>query len=146
MVTRKESRYGIELTNLRAEMFSLPKLIHIDRLDTIGRELGVLRRHYQSYTRLIDRLLEPQSATAASLQNSQVVSAASQLSLDTVRPVVVERESLMGVSLSGAARVRFKRLRDLIELYALSEVEEYVKVKEGLVAMVSRTPSPRGRC
>lgn len=43
----------------------------------------------------------------------------------------------MGVSLSSAARVRFKRLRDLIELYALNEVEEYVKQKEGLVAMVS---------
>lgn len=118
-------------------MFSLPRLQHIDRLDTIGKELGVLRRHYESYTRLIDRLLEPQTASAASLQNSQVVSAASQVSLDTIRPVVVERESLMGVSLSSAARVRFKRLRDLIELYALSEVEEYVKQKEGLVAMVS---------
>ncbi|KAF2159114.1 hypothetical protein M409DRAFT_71241 [Zasmidium cellare ATCC 36951] len=139
LVTRKESRYPLELATLRTQMFSLPRLTHIDRLDTIGLELGILRRHYESYTRLIDRLLEPQTASAASLQNSQVVSAASQVSLSgsgsVGRPVVVERESLMGVSLGGAARVRFKRLRDLIELYALREVEEYVKQKEALVAM-----------
>ena len=42
---------------------------------------------------------------------------------------------MLGVSLSSPARVRFKRLRDLIELYALSEVEEYLKQKESLVSM-----------
>ena len=137
LITRKESRYGVELNNLRAEMFQLPKLCHIDRLDSIGKELGVLRRHYESYNRIIDRLLEPQTATAASLQNSRIMTEASQSSLDTIRPLVAERESLLGVSLSSAARVRFKRLRDLIDLYALSEVEEYIKQKDALVAMVS---------
>lgn len=79
-MTRKESRYGIELSKLRSEMFQQPKLIHIDRLDLIGKELSVLKRHYESYDRLIDRILEPQMASAASLQNSQVVSAGSQMS------------------------------------------------------------------
>lgn len=143
LVTRKESRYGIELGKLRDEMFEQPKLVHIDRLDSLGKELGVLRRHYESYDRILDRLLEPQHASAASLQNSHVVSGsgASQLSADTVRPIVTEQDSLMGVSFSSAARVRFRRLRDLIDLYALSEVEEYIKQKESLVAMVIIRPS-----
>ncbi|CAK3961583.1 hypothetical protein AC579_9000 [Lecanosticta acicola] len=139
LVTRKESRYGVELTNLREDMFSLPKLVHIDRLDSLGKELGVLKRHYESHDRIIDRLLEPQHASAASLQNSQVGvgSSASQVSVDTVRPAVLvtESQSLMGVSLSSAARVRFRRLKDMIDLYALQEVEEYIKQKEALVAM-----------
>ena len=135
LVTRKESRYGVELAALRAEMFIAPKLCHIDRLDGVGRELGVLRRHYQGYTRIIDRLLEPRKVTSASLQNSHVVSEASQLSLLTVRPVVLERDSMLGVSLSSATIARFRRLKDLIELYALSEVDEYLKQKDSLVAM-----------
>lgn len=137
LVTRKESRYGIELSKLRADMFDLPKLEHIDRLDRMGKELAVLRRHYEAYNRIIDRLLETQIASAASLQNSQVVMRTSQASMDTVRPFVTERRSLMGVSLGSAARVRFRRLRDLIDLYALSEVEGYIKQKEAMVSMVS---------
>lgn len=134
LVARKESRYGVELGSLRAQMFKSPKLCHIDRLDCIGKELGVLKRHYLSYNRIIDRLLEPQVATSASLQGSHVLSDASELSsLNTVRPLVTEKESLLGVSLTSAARSRFRRLKDLIDLYALSEVEEYLKQKDSLV-------------
>ena len=133
LITRRESRYGIELNKLRSEMFESPKLSHIDRLDSIGKELGVLRRHFEGYNRIIERLLEPQNATTASLQNSRVLT--SQTSLDTVRPLVTEKESMLGVSLSSPARVRFRRLKDLIDLYALSEVEEYLKQKESLAAM-----------
>lgn len=135
LITRKESRYGVELSELRAQMFQMPKLCHIDRLDNIGKELGVLKRHYQSYDRIIDRLLQPRVATSASLQGSRIVGEASQTSLDTVRPLVTEKESMLGVSLSSAARVRFERLKDLIDLYALSEVEEYIKQKDSLIAM-----------
>jgi Mg2+ and Co2+ transporter CorA len=135
LITRRESRYGLELNTLRAQMFQSPKLCHIDRLDSIGKELGVLKRHYSSYNRIIDRLLEPPSATSASLQNSLVMSEDSHTSLDTIRPIVPEKESLLGISLSSAARMRLKRLHDLIDLYALSEVEEYIKQKDSLVSM-----------
>ncbi|KAI7469508.1 hypothetical protein KC357_g6439 [Hortaea werneckii] len=136
LITRKESRYGIELTDLRKQMMLSPQLSHIDRLDGIGRELGVLKRHYQSYTRIVDRLLEPRPATAASLENSRIASSeTSQASLDTVRPLITERESMLGVSLSSAARLRFKRFKDQIDLYALSEVDDYMKQKESLIAM-----------
>jgi hypothetical protein len=101
----EESRYGAELNELRKQMYDCPRLHHIERLDSIGRELGVLRRHYESYTRIVERLLEPQSASGASLQNSQVVSSDSRVSLDTVRPIVLEKESMLGVALSSASRV-----------------------------------------
>lgn len=135
LIARKESRYGVELSSLRSEMFQAPKLCHIDRLDNIGKELGVLKRHYSSYNRIIDRLLEPRGATSASLQNSRVATEASQSSLNTIRPLVTEKESMLGVSLSSAVRVRFKRLKDQIDLYALSEVEEYLKQKDSLITM-----------
>ena len=135
LITRRESRYGVELNNLRTEMFDSPKLCHIDRLDSIGKELGVLKRHFESYNRIIDRLLEQQTATTASLQASRVLTEMSSTSLDTVRQLVTEKESMLGVSLSSPARVRFRRLRDLIDLYALSEVQEYIKQKESLAAL-----------
>ncbi|KAK3708870.1 hypothetical protein LTR37_011200 [Vermiconidia calcicola] len=136
LITRRESRYGLELNSLRKEMFQAPKLCHIDRLDTIGKELGLLKRHYESYNRIIDRLLEPQTATSASLANSRIVgSETSQMSVNTVRAIMTERESMLGVSLTSATRARFKRLCDLIDLYALSEIEGYIKQKDSLVMM-----------
>jgi hypothetical protein len=142
LITRKESRYGTELSSLRRDMLAAPKLAHIDRLDRIGKELGVLRRHYEAYNRLIERVLEPVAPTIASLENSRVVSESSDAgSVDTVRGIglVTEKESMLGVSLSSPARVRFARLKDLIDLYALNEIEEYLKQKESLVSLVCST-------
>lgn len=140
LITRKESRYGRELASLRRDMIAAPKLAHIDRLDRIGKELGVLRRHYEAYNRLIARVMEPVAPTNASLENSRVVSDSSDArSIDTVRGVglVTEKDSMLGVSLSSPSRVRFARLKDLIDLYALNEIEEYLKQKESLVSLVS---------
>lgn len=147
LITRKESRYGTELASLRRDMLAAPKLAHIDRLDRIGKELGVLRRHYEAYTRLIERVLEPVAPTNASLANSRVVGEdrdSDTRSMDTVRGIgiVREQQSMLGVSLSSPARVRFARLKDLIDLYALNEIEEYLKQKESLVSLVSSTPNP----
>ena len=138
LITRKESRYGLELTHLRTEMFHSPTLNHIDRLDSIGKELNILKRHYESYNRLIDRLLEPQQASTASIQNMRIShnETASQTSLSTIRPLnQTDPSSTLGVSLPSPARVRFTRLRDLIDLYALSEVAEYLQQKDSLVTM-----------
>ena len=158
LVTRRESRYGRELERLRAQMFKCPKLSHVDKLDHVGRELSVLKRHYGALLRLIDRVIAPQKASLASLANSRVVSKASGQSLSggyvvDARTgvqdsrggdgdvegvaVVVEADSLLGVGISSAARVRFERLRDMIALYALSECEDYLHQKEELVQMVS---------
>lgn len=135
LIIRRDSRYDIELAELRKQMFIQPTLAHIDRLDTIGKELGVLRRHYHCYIRVIDRLIETPRPSDASVEISHIAGRSSQTSFDTVRPLVTERQSTLGVSLSSAARLRFARLKDLIDLYALSEVEEYIKRKDSLVTM-----------
>ncbi|KAK4923899.1 hypothetical protein LTR28_012455, partial [Elasticomyces elasticus] len=136
LVTRQESQYGVELSQLREDMFRKPELQHIDRLDQISCQLGVLKRLYASYERIINRVLEQQTATPASLANSKVVSEASRESLrDPTDPKLTEAESMLGVSLSSAARVRFERLKDLINLYAVSEIQEYLHQKDSLVTM-----------
>jgi hypothetical protein len=101
----------------------------------------LLRRHYEAYNRLIARVMEPVAPTNASLENSRIVSDSSDArSIDTVRglPILTERDSMLGVSLSSPSRMRFARLKDLIDLYALNEIEEYLKQKESLVSLVSR--------
>jgi hypothetical protein len=50
-------------------------------------------------------------------------------------PMVPEADSLLGVSLSSAAKVRFERLKDRILLYALSEIDECLAQKDSLVMM-----------
>ena len=110
------------------------ELLHIDRLHHIGRQLAVLKRLYQSYELLIERVLEKQEATLASLKNSHIASGPD--SLQSSRHQIMEAESLLGVSLSSAAKVRFARLRTAIRLYALSEIQECIDQKESLVMMV----------
>lgn len=84
LVTSKESRYGIELQRVRNEMFKSPRLAHIDHLDKIGCQLAVLKRHYESYLRLVNRVVEPQKASVASLaNNTRVASKDSRQSLSS---------------------------------------------------------------
>jgi len=118
-------------------MFKQPSLELIDRLDQVSNQLGVLKRHYNSYIRIIERTIEPPATTIASLSNSQIVTKSSQASLSDSKPLVTEQASLLGVSLSSAARVRFERLKDMINLYALSEVKDYLHQKDSLTQMVS---------
>lgn len=117
------------------------ELSHVDRLHHIGRQLAVLKRVYRSYELIIDRVLKKQEATLASLKNSHVVSGVDSLASSVPQvgssPHVPEAESLLGVSLSSAARARFERLKDRIMLYALSEIQECLDQKDSLVMMVS---------
>jgi hypothetical protein len=119
-------------------------LTHVDQLHHIGCQLAVLKRVYQSYELIIERVLKKQEATLASLKNSRIVSGADSLasSLPQVgSPQIPEADSLLGVSLSSAARVRFERLKDRIKLYALSEIQECIDQKESLVMMVGLLPA-----
>ena len=114
------------------------ELKHIDRLHHIGRQLSVLKRLYQSYDSIVDHVLEKQTATMASLANSHIVTAnEGSEQLSSSQPQVIEEESLLGVSLSSAARVRFLRLKHRIRLFALSEIQDCLEQKESLVLMVS---------
>ncbi|OCL10498.1 hypothetical protein AOQ84DRAFT_426903 [Glonium stellatum] len=133
LVARREHQYAAELDKLRKDMLVKAELGHVDRLHEIGRQLAVLKRVYTGYELIIDRVLKKQEATLASLKNSYIVSGAD--SLASSNPQVAVIESLLGVSLSSAARVRFERLKDRIRLYALSEIQECLDQKNSLVMM-----------
>ncbi|KAF2862817.1 hypothetical protein K470DRAFT_255722 [Piedraia hortae CBS 480.64] len=131
IVTRRENGYRDEIALIRQQMFEKPTLAHIDRLDTIGNELKVLKRHYTGYKRIIERLVEMQDDTQRihNLPRSE-----SHDSVNTIRPQPVQPQT-PGVALGSAAKIRFRRLQDLIDLYALDELEEYIQQKESLVGM-----------
>ncbi|KAL5393486.1 hypothetical protein DPSP01_000302 [Paraphaeosphaeria sporulosa] len=139
LVTRREHGYAAELDRLRREMLVRANLEHVDQLHHIGCQLSVLKRVYLAYEMIIDRVLKKQEATLASLKNSHIVSGmeslASSIPINSSGPQVPEADSLLGVSLSSAARARFERLKDRIKLYALSEIQECIDQKDSLVMM-----------
>lgn len=119
-------------------MFQRAELAHISRLHHIGRQLAVLKRMYQSYEQIIDRVLEKHEATIASLKNSHVIASGGDGGAESLNSSqVAESQSFLGVSLSSAARSRFERLKYRIRLYALSEIEECLSQKDNLVTMVT---------
>ncbi|KAF2657488.1 hypothetical protein K491DRAFT_626337 [Lophiostoma macrostomum CBS 122681] len=140
LVTRRDHGYAAELDRLRREMLVKANLTHVDQLHHIGCQLSVLKRVYQSYGLIIERVLKKQEATIASLKNSHIVSGVESLAsslphMSSPGPQIPEADSLLGVSLSSAARVRFERLKDRIALYALSEIQQCIDQKESLVMM-----------
>lgn len=155
LVTRRDSRYNKALQDIvsslphmlstiadcmkRVEMFQKPQLGHINRLDQVGSELNVLKRHYKSYIRIIDRITELSSGTESNtLSSSQVT--ARMIEDDeghlVMPPMHSTSTALIGVDPGPAAYVRFERLKDMITLYALSEVKDYLEKKQTLVDMV----------
>ncbi|KAF2842119.1 hypothetical protein M501DRAFT_927945 [Patellaria atrata CBS 101060] len=138
LLARQEHPYASKLNKLREEMLQTASLSHIEQLHYIGRQLSVLKRIYQSYELIIDRVLEKQEASLASLKNSHIVSSPESLESSTAdgrAHQILEHQSLLGVSISSAARVRFERLKHRIRLYALSEIQECIDQKESLVMM-----------
>jgi hypothetical protein len=118
-------------------MLTKAELQHVDRLHHLGCQLGVLKRVYQGYNLLIDRLLGKREVTLASLQNSHVLqSGAESMANSQPHGNLAEDLSLLGVALSSAAKVRFERLQHRMQLYALNEVTECLAQKDSLVMMV----------
>ncbi|KAI9820008.1 MAG: hypothetical protein M1827_006579 [Pycnora praestabilis] len=129
LVTRKQ--YGAELGQLRRWMLEKAELEHINRLHHIGRQLAVLKRIYQSYGLIIDRVLERKMAVTPRVGPN---TAHDTHILD---PAVntTSADNNLRASLSTAAIVRFERLKDRINLYATSEIQECIDQKEALVMM-----------
>ena len=123
-------------------MFSTAELGHIDELHHYGRQLAVLKRMYSSYDIIIDRVLAGlrsgqmgHSQPSDSMREYEASSHQSQ----TPYPPQREREASLtpyGVSLSIAASKRFERLKDRINLFALSEIQDCIDEKEALVLLV----------
>lgn len=159
LVARREHKYAAALDGLRAEMLEKAELSHVERLHRIGRQLSVLKRLYQSYEVIIDRVLEKQETTLASLKNSHILAltddggpGGGSTTLDGEEGSycassnvhqIGEDISMLGVALSSAARARFKRLKYRTRLYAISEIDECLSQKESLVMMVSKKQTQR---
>ena len=131
-------------------MFEVADLRNIDQLNHYGRQLAVLKRIYQSYDLIIRRLLELQRPSELGTPTtnptfdddaSAIVQSRGRAVESDVSDVVVDLdESSYGVPLAKAAIVRFQRLKDRINLYALSEIQECLDEKETLVMLVSVSP------
>ena len=113
-------------------MFRKPVVDHIEKLHCIGQQLSVLKKIYQSYALIIERILERQKPVDMS-NSTQLL----KQNIDEDTSMLTAQTRSYAVSLSSAATVRFERLRDRIQLYALSEIQECIDEKEALVFLVS---------
>lgn len=111
-------------------MFERARLSKIKQLHQTGRHLAVLKRIYQSYNLIIDRILSRQQSPTAALAEET-----NGASLGTTQ-VSEQGGQAYSTPLTPKASVKFERLRDRIKLYALSEVEECLEEKESLVLLV----------
>ena len=130
-------------------MMQRPNVELVGELHSIGRQLALLKRMYNSFNLIIDRILEKQKPIDGSIErrpSSKDMNGGRPL--DGVPLIIGETTTdphklddtsapqTLGVRLSEAAAVRFQRLRDRIDLYALSEIQECLDEKESLVFMV----------
>ena len=154
LVAKREHPYGAELDRIRGRMVERASLGLVDSLHLIGRRLAVLKRIYQSYELMINRILQRQKLMKGKLNRKAqktihkpllAVSQENDLiecnesghfrnSYTTGQPT--GEEMPLGVQLSAAAIMRFERLLDRIGLYALNEIDECLAEKESLVFMV----------
>lgn len=112
-------------------MFAKPEVQLIEDLHRVGRQLAVLKRMYESYALIIERILDRQKPIPSLMSRSPT-----ELSDQGGRGELSKDDQSYGVSLSPAAVVRFERLRDRIKLYALSEIQDCLDDKESLVFLV----------
>ncbi|PGH05388.1 hypothetical protein AJ80_08356 [Polytolypa hystricis UAMH7299] len=148
LVIRREHSYSSALEKLRKRMVDRPQVELIDDLHRLGRQLAVLKRIYQSYELILNRLLKRQRLLREENRNHGPYGALRHRATggfemhmrnDTFRSTMMEDASAAatdGVQLSFAAIGRFERLADRIRLYALSEIEECVNEKESLTFLV----------
>lgn len=112
-------------------MSEKPEFRHIQRLHLIGQQLAILKKIYQSYALIIDRILERQKPVNMS-NSTQLL----QEDVGEHTAVFTAQAPAYEVALSSAATVRFERLRDRINLYALGEIQDCLDEKEALVFLV----------
>jgi hypothetical protein len=136
LVARSEHQYGAHLERTRAEMFRVADIKNIDQLHHFGRQLAVLKRIYQSYIMLIERMLRGPQATKRQLEMEKRFEGRGELDVVSTNAQEPQSEAY-GVLLSTASAVRFERLRDRIALYALNEIQDCLEEKEALVMLVS---------
>ncbi|OAX80161.1 hypothetical protein ACJ72_05506 [Emergomyces africanus] len=151
LVIGREHSYNAALDNLRGRMLERAQVQLIDDLHRLGRQLAVLKRIYQSYDLIVNRVLKRQRLLREEIWNSQSPNThqpqhqrGSAFGLDFLSRGDTWKSNafdemnpneLGGVQLSSAAVGRFERLLDRIRLYALSEIDECLAEKESMTFM-----------
>lgn len=128
-------------------MFRKPEVGHIGKLHNTGRQLAVLKRMYQSYAMIIERILvrqKPMDALGTSMQSLLSGHDTQTIKDEPVAPRngLTAQAKVLGVFLAPASAVRFERLKDRISLYALSEIQDCLDEKDALVFLVCPTICP----
>ena len=120
-------------------MFESAQLAHVHALHYYGRQLNALKRIYKSYCLIIERVLQgPQSLVAPSDTKDAVDAGKNGVDeIDATRAPAHKNQ--YGVSMAHYAVVRFERLKDRINLYALSEIQACLDEKESLMTLVCDT-------
>lgn len=132
-------------------MLDKPIVDLVNELHWLGRRLGVLKRLYQSYELIMQRVLQRQRLLRDEARGAQQRQIPFGATFEEAEFAERRRESLMsssslpittndkpvGVLLSSAAVARFERLADRINLYCLSEIETCLGEKESLTFLVS---------
>lgn len=122
--------YGRMMAEIRRDLLRNPGLKQIGDLYEIARKLNVLKRMYETYNVIIDRILHK-------YENASVT----QRMENDDNPEIPTEEgeagssSVLGVPLHPEANKRFERLQDRINLYALAEIQDLLEEQKGLVDM-----------
>ncbi|KAJ5677029.1 uncharacterized protein N7477_002662 [Penicillium maclennaniae] len=145
LIAKREHKYGVALERLRADMLNRPVVELINELHWLGRRLAVLKRLYQSYELIMQRLLQRQRMLRDEARSHHPAPLPFGASFGDREFADMRKDSLMssgsipstsdrpvGVILSSAAAARFERLADRIVLYCLSEIEACLTEKESL--------------
>ena len=127
-------------------MFQKAVVRRVQQLHETGRQLAVLKRMYQSYALIIERILSRQKPLGESRQGHEQSSTGKyELEKYSNEAAVGRRQGPSigdGVDqafvapLTAKAIVKFERLKDRIDLYALSEIQECLDEKDSLVFLV----------
>ncbi|KAL9130597.1 MAG: hypothetical protein Q9217_001257 [Psora testacea] len=131
LVARKEQQYAD-----RAKMFEKAQITRIQQLHQTGRQLAVLKRMYQSYAIIIERILSRQKPPSGNYLNAVPGQAQTQAHIYPQShgyQFGKQEDEGFGAPLTSKAVVKFERLKDRINLYALSEIQECLDEKESLV-------------
>ncbi|KAL9103790.1 MAG: hypothetical protein Q9163_001199 [Psora crenata] len=117
-------------------MFQRAQITRIEQLHQTGRQLAVLKRMYQSYAIIIERILSRQKPTGSNHLDAvpEGVGMHARPSRQGPESQHGGQESQgFGAPLTSKAVVKFERLKDRINLYALSEIQDCLDEKESLV-------------
>jgi Mg2+ and Co2+ transporter CorA len=138
--------YRNRLDQIRDQMIGSPNVDQVKTLHSLGRQLVVLKSIYRSYQAIIERVIQRVRVSAAqdtmdivrrsenTMQRTMTAPSVGEHTMESERNESVNLHESR-VRLSPAAIVRFERLKDRIEICALTEVEECLKEKEAMVLM-----------